>query len=225
MIQSIVTSSLLETIPGLRHGFGTVAEPFPLSIKPDWDRAAPLWHQVHGVATAEVIKGYADHGNVDGLFTFSPLPVAVVTADCVPILLARKDGGAVAAIHSGWRGTAAHILRVIWDQLKSRGEFPQDSAAAIGPAIGPCCYEVSEDLADEFARDFDEAGPDIAVPKKRMLDLPAINAYELRAVGMQDIDLIRACTKCSMIGGIPKFHSYRREGSGTRQFSAIVGHE
>ncbi len=149
------------------------------------------------------------------------VPIGIVTADCVPILMARRSGGAVAAIHAGWRGTRARILNVLWERLKQDGENPRDWCAAIGPAIGPCCYEVSEDLAQAFSSEFSWVGKNIAVPRERILDLPAINAAELREIGLEQVDLIRACTRCSGNPAHPDFHSYRREGGGTRQYSLI----
>lgn len=214
-------SELLSGVPGVTHGFGSRDENIPAPLAREWGRKRPVWKQVHGVAIAEVVEPGQSCGEVDALWTRGPgLPLAVVSADCVPVLLARRRGGAVAAVHAGWRGTRARIVRRLLECLAARGESPGDWSAAIGPAIGPCCYEVSEDLAREFAAEFaDFSG---AVPGHRRLDLPAINAAELRAGGLRDVELIRACTRCSAdSSGRPLYHSYRREGGGTRQFSMI----
>ena len=78
--------------------------------------------------------------------------VSVKTADCVPILLADRRTGAVAAIHAGWKGTAAGAAIVAVRALTSRyGTNPGDVIAAVGPSIGPCCYEVGSDLAAQFS--------------------------------------------------------------------------
>lgn len=218
-------SALLSSVPGIAHGFGCVAMPAPVDIAPDWEARRPRWRQVHGAASAEVMGPAQECGEVDAVLTFARgLPIAATHADCVPILLARRDGGAVAAVHAGWRGTRARILRALFAGLASRGEAPSDWVAAIGPAIGPCCYEVSEDLADDFAREFASHGPGLAVPRRRILDLPAINAAELRAIGLLpgSVELWRACTRCATDArGEPLFHSYRREGKSSRQYSAI----
>lgn len=226
-----VVSALLSAVKGIRHGFGDRREPVPESLRELWESARPQWKQVHGIACAEVTRASQPCGEIDSLWTrASGVPIAIVTADCVPILLARRDGGAVAAIHAGWRGTRARILRALWNELAARGERPADWVAAIGPAIGPCCYEVSEELAADFEKEFAgmDGGP--AVPRHRMLDLPAINRSELLAIGLREVDLIRACTRCSILasgtisGGDaePAYHSYRREGGGTRQYSMIL---
>jgi YfiH family protein len=184
-----------------------------------WQAHRPNWKQVHGDQIALVESAGQECGSVDGLWSKSHrVPIGVVTADCVPILLAHREGKAVAAVHAGWRGTKARILNRLWEKLKVAGENPQEWVAAVGPAIGPCCYEVSEDLAAEFEKEFESLGSGLAVPKHRILDLPAINAEVLRKLGLPQVDLIRACTLCSKH---PEFHSYRREGGGKRQWSTI----
>lgn len=205
---------------GVHHGFGTRAEPFPPELAALWKQKQPQWVQTHGAASAEVTQAAQSCGEVDALFTrVAAQPIAVVTADCVPLLLARRDGGAVAAIHAGWRGTRAEIARQLAARLTASGERMKDWVAAVGPAIGPCCYEVSPEIAQEFSRAFGQA----AVPKPRYLDLPAINRAQLLAAGVSEVELLRACTRCALgAEGQPIFHSYRREGGGTRQYSVIA---
>ncbi len=217
-------SRLLDQVPGISYGFGDRLNPVPLitgnaDFLTEWEARRPRWKQVHGVACAEVIHAAQDCGDVDGLFTRAKgIPIAAVSADCVPILLARRDGLAVASVHSGWRGTRARILASLWDKLSAQGEKPKDWVAAIGPSIGPCCYEVSEELADDFKREFGWS----AVPSHRHLDLPLINAQILKDLGIGDLELLRACTRCARTAdGEFAFHSYRREGGGTREYSVI----
>ena len=79
--------------------------------------------------------------------------LVVQTADCIPILLADTKNHAVAAIHSGWRGTARRIAEKTLGRMQMEfGTRPQDVVAALGPGIGRCCYEVGHDVAKEFAR-------------------------------------------------------------------------
>lgn len=213
-------SEVLSQVPGIEHGFGTREEPIPNWAKPYWDDHKPRWKQVHGVSVAQIEHPLQECGEVDALYSRSiQIPTSVMTADCVPILLAHRSGSAVAAVHAGWRGTRARILRNLWKRLAQDGEKPQDWVAAIGPAIGPCCYEVSEELARDFQNEFKEMGSHLAVPRHRILDLPWINAEELRQIGLAQVDLIRACTFCTQE---PRFHSYRKEGGGTRQWSVIM---
>lgn len=218
-------STLLESIAGVIHGFGSIAEPVPAPFAARWEAQRARWTQVHKTDACELRGPGQVCGEVDAQFSFLPgQPVAAMHADCTPILLARRDGGAVAAVHAGWRGTRAHILQVLWRELEGRGERPRDWLAAVGPTIGPCCYEVSEEIASDFAREFAPHGAGLAVPRHRMLDLPAINAAELRAIGLGEVELLRACTRCSVdpATGAPLYHSYRREQGKTRQYSVIA---
>jgi polyphenol oxidase len=229
-------SDLLANVPGLAHGFGSLDEEVPLTLRPIWDRLHASWRQVHGTAVVQLETPPGERGSkpsneprpeprLEGDAFWSSqagLPVAVVTADCVPILLARRDGKCAGAIHAGWRGTIARITENFFEELAPHGEHPSQWVAAIGPAIGPCCYEVSEELAGRFASEFSDIAAQ-AVPRFRHLDLPAINVAELKRLGIGEVELLRACTRCSLSAdGAPLYHSYRREGGGTRQYSVII---
>ena len=110
-------------------------------------RAGPNW------ASAEAPQG-------DALITREKGVLLVMqTADCVPILLADTKNRAVAAIHSGWRGTLRRIAEKTLGRMRMEfGTRPEDVIAAVGPSIGRCCYEVGSDVAKEFAAQFPEAG-------------------------------------------------------------------
>jgi polyphenol oxidase len=204
---------------GIEHGFGNRLVPFPLSDI--WKNKMPKWKQVHGCGVAEVRMLGENVGEVDALFSKARLPIGVVTADCVPVLLARKDGGAVAAAHAGWKGTEARVVHELLARLKASGEKLSDWVGAVGPAIGPCCYEVSEELAESFRAQFSKLGFGHAVPRFRILDLPSINEWELKSAGIS-VDVLRQCTQCT--GGVDSvFHSYRREKGTGRQWSVVVG--
>jgi len=206
------TSPLLECIPGLQHAFGSASEPVPEPFVASWPEAFPRWKQVHGVRIAEARQAREELGECDGIVCFqSQLPIAVTSADCVPVLMGRTGGRAVAALHAGWRGTLAGAALELVRALVARGEEPARWVAAIGPAIGPCCYEVSEELAREFGS------------PTRMLDLPALNAAQLRAAGIGEVELLRACTRCSRDErGAPLYASFRRDGRGLQQRSVIA---
>lgn len=216
-------SSLLEKISGISHGFGSWSEPVPAPYLARWESTRARWKQVHKCDVCELSHVAQDCGEVDALYSLQRgVPVAVMHADCTPILLARRDSKAVAAVHAGWRGTRSHILIKTWEALAARGEKAVDWVAAIGPTIGPCCYEVSEEIAADFQSEFAGLGKDIAVPRYRMLDLPAINAGQLREIGISEIEVLRACTSCSIDAeGGPLYCSYRRDQSKTRQYSVI----
>jgi YfiH family protein len=207
-----VQSPLLERIPGLRHAFGSASEPVPEPFLGSWPQAFPRWKQVHGTRIAEAREAREELGLCDGILCFAAgLPIAVTSADCVPVLAARADGRAVAALHAGWRGTLAGAASELVRALVARGEDPARWQAAVGPAIGPCCYEVSEELARQFGS------------PTRMLDLPALNAVQLRAAGIGEVELLRACTRCARDEhGTPLYASYRRDGKGLQQRAVIV---
>ncbi len=114
-----------------------------LDISPEWATV----HQVHGDGVAAV-DGPGLHGDADALITTrSGLPVAVFTADCLGIVV---DGGTVVGVaHAGWRGLAAGVLEATLRALVEMGGTPVQ--ASVGPAIGPCCYEVGEEVAARFS--------------------------------------------------------------------------
>ena len=136
----------------------------------------------------------------DGLWTEEPdLPVLAMTADCLPLALARVGGGApaVAVLHAGWRGLLAGIVAEGVRALGGR------VAAAIGPAIGPCCYEVGAEVADPLAAAY---GPDVV--RGRNLDLWSCAERALRAAGVEEVERVDLCTFCN-----PElFFSHRRTG-------------
>jgi YfiH family protein len=117
-------------------------------------------HQVHG--TGVLVRRAGDTGEIgqNGLSTADAIvsndrsfALAVQTADCVPVLLADRRTGAVAAVHAGWRGLAAGVLRIAIDVLAEEfGTRPSDLMAAAGPSIGACCYEVGADVREQFDR-------------------------------------------------------------------------
>jgi YfiH family protein len=137
----------------------------------------------------------------DGLWTDEPdLPVLAMSADCVPIGLARTNGGlpAVAVLHVGWRGLLAGIVESAVAALGGVG-----LTAAVGPAIGPCCYEVREDVADPFRARFGRA-----IVSDGRLDLWRAAELALRDAGVEQVERLDTCTACH-----PElFFSQRRDG-------------
>jgi hypothetical protein len=112
--------------------------------------------QVHGRRAYLIKRGTtpaAERPEADVLVSSDPdVAVAVRAADCVPLLLADRKGGVVAAVHAGWRGTAAGAARAALDSMQCEcGTDPGDLVAAIGPCICACCYEVGSDVVDAFA--------------------------------------------------------------------------
>jgi hypothetical protein len=144
---------------------------------------------------------------------------AVRMADCAAVLLADRKSGAVAAVHSGWRGTVLGVAGAGLDVL--RMPFPDaEVLAAIGPHIEACCFEVGSDVAEEIAAS--SSLGDAVVDRGRTkphVDLRAVIEAQLRAAGVAHVDHVRGCTMCDS----ERFHSYRRDGAVSgRMLAAIV---
>jgi hypothetical protein len=136
----------------------------------------------------------------DGLWTEERgLPVLALAADCLPIALARANGAkpAVAVLHAGWRGLVGGIAA---EGVKTLGGGPV--AAMIGPGIGPCCYEVGEEVAAPFRRAFG-----MGLYRDGKLDLWGAAERALRAAGVARVDRVDLCTACNP----DRFFSHRRD--------------
>lgn len=205
-----------EEFPWLEHGFGT-------KRSGDWPNPierATLRHK--HTTRVTVVRHGGVHGDGDALVTNKPgLYVAVRTADCIPVLLVDIEHRAVAAVHAGWRGTAGNIVRSVIDTLVS--EFhtnPSQLRAVIGPGIRKCCYEVSGDVARQFARWIPELA---SAGDGTMLDLTEVNRRQLIEAGLEPSQVwgdsaTGWCTRCE-----PEWlHSFRRDGDQAgRMHSAI----
>jgi YfiH family protein len=226
------TVDALEAI-GVRHAFttrhpGSFASDRPgpalaaLDIVPGSLRMA---RQVHG--TACLVADAAPPGVIgegDALVTTRPgLPVAVVTADCLGVIVADRAGVGLAVAHAGWRGTVAGLLPRVVETLAKAGVRRDRLTAAIGPSIGPCCYEVDgpvvEPLRAAFPRDW-ERWVRPGGPGKWWLDLWQANTDQLVATGVarEAIANPRLCTSCRR----DLFFSYRRERGGGRLATIAV---
>jgi YfiH family protein len=164
--------------------------------------------QVHGPLVHRA-NGQGEPG--DGLWSDRPgEPLLVFTADCVPVALARAEGRrpAIAAVHVGWRGLLAEIVQAAAAALGG-GRL----AAVIGPGIGPCCYEVGEDVAGRFRERFG-AG----VLRDGRLDLWSATEQALRAAGAAHVSRVDLCTACHP----DLFFSHRRDGGRTGRQGLIA---
>lgn len=155
--------------------------------------------QVHGSELSYGEAAIAETPDADGHVIASPgLAGLVYTADCLPVALAGPEG--VAMLHCGWRGLAAGIV--------ARGAAAVDAThAAIGPGIGPCCYEVGDEVLGAFA------GTGEGIASGRMLDLPEVARRLLRQAGVEEIESAELCTCCEE----QLFYSHRRDGGPGRQ--------
>ena len=165
--------------------------------------------QVHGNRVLEVASPLGDPEEADALWTSdSQVAVAVKTADCVPVLLADPASRRVAAVHSGWRGTEAGVVRSTVETLLQKGSRADQLLAAVGPSIAVCCYAVSAELAARFSRKF---GTDVVQTRERKPYLNLARAIQrtLLQVGLrpEHIDLLPQCTSCHS----EEFFSHRRD--------------
>ena len=216
-------SAILASIPGIQYGFGNARDFVPASLSGHWD-TVPNKLQVHGTRVVEVTEQFQQCGDADAFFTRLPgIPVTVITADCVPVLLARRDGKMIAAAHAGWRGIVGGVVQTLWQELAAQGEQPQDWVAAIGAHIGPCCFEVSEELAADFVRQFPDLDASAINPRYRHVDLNVLARRALQQIGITEIDHAVPCTMCSKTQeGKHVYRSYRRGDRNSFQHSGLV---
>lgn len=173
--------------------------------------------QIHSAQVLTARPGPCGEG--DALVTLRRgLALAVVTADCVPVVLAARDW--LAAVHAGWRGLVAGVLRAALDHptFVGQGIPTVEVRAWIGPAIGPCCYEVGEDVARRVIDASHETVAHQGPRGKSHLDLVAAAVRQLEAAGIRDIETVDLCTRCHP----DKLWSYRRDGPAAGRNITVV---
>jgi YfiH family protein len=207
-MRPLVEPGLVASAPC--HGFGLRGTPEPAGL------ARP--RQVHGAAVARAADCLkrGERPAADVVVAATPgVPVGVLTADCVPLLLASRAGNAVAAVHAGWRGLAAGVVAAGVEALASAaGVGPEQLLAAIGPHIGPCCYEVDDAVLDALAARHEQALERALRPARAghaMLDLGALVGEALERAGVPQPAVGRAAASCTCCDS-RRFHSYRRDG-------------
>jgi YfiH family protein len=197
----------LDALPWLDYGFGTRSSDIPAL----YGQLATL-KQIHSTTclAAEGRAGILGQG--DALLENTPgAVIAVKTADCIPILLVDGQRRAVAAVHAGWRGTAAGIVgRAIRAMVERFETAPGDLHAAIGPGIGPCCYEVGPEVAIQFGAQ-GRTRIDLAAANRRQLLQAGVAAGRIYASGL--------CTMCRA----EDFHSFRRDREAAGRLHSFIG--
>lgn len=195
---------------GVAYGFGTRACTPPDNLL----RA----RQVHGRAVVranEATRSLDDAA--DALVCDVPgLPIGVVTADCLPVLIATPSG-AVAAVHAGWRGLVAGVLSAAFDALREIAPDAVHGVAVIGPHVGSRCYEVDEPVVQGCVLRYGEAATFAALDATRaghwQIDLARLARLDLTRAGLAEdrvAALSNACTVCDA----NRFYSFRRDGPG-----------
>jgi YfiH family protein len=241
---TFIHSETLDRVPGVVHAFSTrrgerndfslgpVDSPNPM-IQINRARflaaiGAPGWpiiklKQIHSGTVVDVDDTSAASDAVPGdavVTSLSGIILGIQTADCVPILIADVEARGVAAIHAGWRGTAAQIARSTVARLIHKFDIdPKSLRAVIGPHIGVCCYEVGDEVVDAI--------PDSTAIERRAdwpkphLNLAAANYSQLVEAGIsgEHIETSSLCTKCRE----DLFHSYRRDGKRMGHLFSVIG--
>lgn len=209
-------------------------------------------HQVHGCAASAVQSAVqspeapasseaaaAAHHTASSVIAADPEADALVTdardvalvvrvADCVPLLMADPKTGAVAAVHAGWRGTAAGIAGVAVRRLQEEyGADPADLVAAIGPSIGACCYQVGPEVRETFLASGHAPAsvdawfsPDPDDAERLRLDSWGANRDQLIAAGLRP-DRVHVAQLCTMTH-LAHFYSYRSEGKSTGRLLGVI---
>jgi YfiH family protein len=169
------------------------------------------------------VDGPGRAGEADGVVTSAPgVLVGVVTADCVPVLLRAPETSVVAAVHAGWRGAAAGVVEAGVEELCGvAGAATRTIEAAIGPAIGPCCYQVGPDVRAAFERRLGNAAGSVFTPDagdRLRLDLRQAVRRLLEHAGVPAPAVVGPCTCCT-----PALHSYRRDGARAGRQLSFIG--
>ena len=241
---TFVQSELLARIPRVVHAFSTRRsdrQDFTLGLGPTLNPLVQMnrvrfvaaigaagWpllklKQVHSGVVQIMDDTSAASDAVEGDAAITSLPgvlLGVQTADCVPVLLADRHARVVAAVHAGWRGTAARIVELAVAALGRHYVVPPEEIfAVVGPQIGMCCYEIGEDVAEQF----DEPGllERRAEWPRPHLNLAEANRRQLLEAGVPEaqIETSSLCTRCRD----DLFFSYRREGARTGHMLSVVG--
>lgn len=194
--------------------------------------------QVHGGAVRLVERGSGPLATAegravlegDGLITREEeMALGIQTADCVPILVADTRLRAVGAFHAGWRGTLQGIAALGVEAMRRDfGSRAGDLVAAVGPAIGPCCFAVGEEVRSQFERRYGDVGDLFPVRDggQIFLDLWEANRRQLVEAGVraEAISVVGECTSCTRLGdGRRRYFSHRAERGVTGRMMSVIG--
>ena len=213
----------LEGVPDEdREGWQALARSLDIEL-----RQLVRLRQVHSAGVIEFERGdspaqiFDAWPQADAAITRdADLGLSVRAADCVPALILDPRTNAVGAVHAGWRGTAAGAaVATVEAMSRSFGSRPSDLIAAVGPSIGPCCYEVGPELREQFSR-HDRAESWFTGDERPRLDLWKATRDQLEAAGLQTSN-VHVCGLCTAHHpGV--FHSYRRDGATAGRLVAAI---
>lgn len=245
-LPDVVRSALLDGVPGLAHGFTTRAlGSMAGSLYPSGEQArnrAALARaigmrivktsQVHesdvALVEADRVTRLRDGAvatpsdrtplEADALVTRDiGLALAVAVADCVPVLVATREGW-LGLAHAGWEGTARRVVAALCAALTARGADLRRARAALGPSIGPCCYAIDAERAEVVRAAI--GGADLCAEGERfVLDLWSANRRQLTDAGVGEVDVAGVCTR----DAVERFFSHRGERGRAGRGLAFIG--
>ncbi|RKF16100.1 peptidoglycan editing factor PgeF [Roseovarius spongiae] len=166
-------------------------------------------HQVHSASAVTLDAPPQERPRADAMVTRTPgLALAVLTADCQPVLFADADAGVIGAAHAGWRGALDGVLEATLDAMEALGAARANTHAVIGPAISQAAYEVGPEFMEDFMADDPENARFFAggAGDQVQFDLPGYGLHRLRGAGVGGAEWLRHCTYSDPA----RFYSYRR---------------
>ncbi|OPY79483.1 MAG: Laccase domain protein YfiH [Syntrophorhabdus sp. PtaU1.Bin153] len=210
---------------GISHGFCTGASPSDLVNEDARRRFLDAFHlkdivtmrQVHGTTVHTIRNGEKPESGDGFVLVEKGIAGIIRTADCLPVILCDPSRPLVSIVHAGWRGTAAGIVGKAVDTMERLGAAKERMIALLGPSIGPCCYEVKEDVRVAFSVERFPRHIFQEQDNSMFLNLREANAWVLRALGVNRIYDTDLCTCCEQT----YFYSFRRGDKGRRQINFV----
>lgn len=215
------TSSLIQPFVKF-HGFGTK---FVQDLRSLFNpRAILKMNQVHGVDVRMITSAHKDEivGDIDGMITSErDVMLCVRTADCLPALYVDPHIGHIGASHQGWKGTYENMAQSMIDSFVHLGSEPKNIRVALGPAIGPCCYDIYGDRLDAFQTRYADLADDFLQRRdgQTFLNITRLNMLQLEKEGIlrENIDYSLECTMCDTA----RMYSFKRGDIDQRLWSFI----
>jgi hypothetical protein len=225
--KDFLTVPRLTEVLFLTHGFGTGKwKRSDFKRKPEWqDFKLVFLDQIHSDVIQLIDEVPQKKLSGDAMITGLPFLLLIIkTADCLPVLVVDEPRKVIAAVHCGWKGTSRRIVQKIIQMMKNHyGSDPSSLLAAMGPCIGPECYEVGDDVLQSFkdeglSTEFFRNHPHRK--GKYLFDLRGTNLAQMTSAGIKERNIfsIGICTHCH-----DSFPSYRRDGNKAGRMMSFIG--
>jgi len=221
-----IKSNILSNIPSVTHGFIYLENSLNIndfSEKMGLEKIKTI-KQIHSneIVHLNDVNKYENSYEADAIVSdLKGYGVGVYTADCVPIIIIDTYNGYFGVIHAGWKGTLSGITEKVSDYLISELDCKSENIkAAIGPCIEGRCYEIGEEIADQFEARFKNSNFYLTKKEgtKYNLDLRKANIKQLNNKGITSVEIVDICTKCDL-----NYPSYRRDGKNAGRMLSFIG--